>query len=92
MSGRRAGDEAGGGEAQHLTERERARQSREHEEGEEQRRLGEAGERDFPRGAHALEGRAGVEGRRRREEAGEAEEVGEEYQVAGEGYRRREAS
>ena len=48
------------------------------EEPQEERRLGQAGEGHFAGGAHALEGRAGVQGGRGREEPAQAEQVGEQ--------------
>ena len=70
--------------AQHLGETQRARETRQGQEGEEERRFGQPGETDLACRAHALEGRTGVERRRGREEPAEGEEVGEEDEVAGE--------
>jgi hypothetical protein len=77
---------------QHLAERERAGRAGEHEQGQEQRRLGEAREGDLARPAHALEGRAGVERRGDREEAPERERIGEEDEVSRKAQRRRVAT
>jgi hypothetical protein len=57
-------------------------QAHEHEQREEERRLGERGERGLTRAAHSLERGAGVERGGDREEAAEPEEIGVEHEVA----------
>ena len=63
-------------------EREAARRVAPAARGQQQRGLGERGERHLAAGAHALEGRAGVERGEDRDEARQRQQVGEEDEVA----------